>query len=288
MKILFFGYSEVGAVGIEFLLAQREDVAAVVTHRDDPHEAVWFRSVAEIARRGGVPVRIAEETDLEALAASARPDLILSFYYRKMLPAGVLAQARQGALNLHGSLLPKYRGRAPVNWVLVNGETETGVTLHHMVARADAGDIVAQRRIAIAPRETALTLSKKCAAETRLLLESAWPLIRAGRAPRIPQNDRLATKMPGRKPEDGRIDWAQPAERIDGLVRAVTRPWPGAFTEFDGRRIMVWAGEPAEGTGRPGVVLPGNVVAAGRGTFRVLESDPLPPPGSVLGVARHP
>jgi methionyl-tRNA formyltransferase len=284
MKILFFGYSEIGAVGLEFLLGQGEGVAAVVTHRDDPHEARWFRSVAEIARKACVPVHVAEETDLEALAASVKPDLILSFYYRKMLPMRVLAHARLGGVNLHGSLLPKYRGRAPVNWVLVRGERETGVTLHHMVARADAGDIVAQRRIDVAPRETALTLSQKCAAETRRLLEETWPLIRAGRAPRIPQDDRLATTMPGRRPEDGRIDWTQPAERIDGLVRAVTRPWPGAFTTFGGCRLMVWAGEPAEGgSGRPGEVLAGGLVAAGGGAFRVTDSDPLPAAGSVLG-----
>jgi methionyl-tRNA formyltransferase len=283
VKILFFGYSEVGAVGLEFLLGHGEIVAAVVTHRDDPHETAWYRSVAAMAERAGVPVHIAEETDLEALAATVRPDMILSFYFRNMIPARVLAHARLGGMNLHGSLLPKYRGRAPVNWVLVNGERETGVSLHHMVARADAGDIVAQRRIPIAPRETALSLSQKCAAETRLLLEETWPLVRTGRAPRTPQDESQATVVRRRTPEDGRIDWSLPAERIDGLVRAVTRPWPGAFTTDRGRRIPVWAGEPVDGAGRPGEVLPGNIVASGQGAFRVTDADPLPPPGSVLG-----
>jgi len=283
VKILFFGYSEVGAVGLEFLLAQGETVAAVVTHRDNPRETAWYRSVAAMARGSGVPVHIAEETDLEALAASVRPDLILSFYFRNLIPTRVLSHARLGGMNLHGSLLPRYRGRAPVNWVLVNGERETGVTLHHMVARADAGDLVAQRRIPIAPRETALSLSQKCAAETRLLLEETWPLIRAGRAPRTPQDESQATVVRRRTPENGRIDWSQPAEQIDGLVRAVTRPWPGAFTTDRGRRILVWAGEPVDVAGRPGEILPGNVVAAGRDAFRVADSDPLPPPGSVLG-----
>jgi methionyl-tRNA formyltransferase len=283
MKILYFGYSEVGAVGLEFLLGRGETVAAVVTHRDDPGETPWFRSVAAIATKGGVPVRHAEETDLEALARSIAPDLILSFYYRQMISMRVLAHARLGGLNLHGSLLPKYRGRAPVNWVLVNGERETGVTLHHMIGRADAGDLVTQRRIPIAPRETALTLSQKCAAETRVLLEETWPLIRAGLAPRIPQDEVQATVVRRRTPEDGRIDWSLPAERVDGLVRAVTRPWPGAFTTAAGRRMMIWSGEPEDGTGRPGEVLPGNAVAAGRGIFRIADSDPLPPPGSLLG-----
>lgn len=283
MKILFFGYGEIGAVGLEFLLGQGEAVVAAVTHRDDPRETIWFRSVEKLARAAGVPVWIAEETDLEAVATSAAPDLILSFYYRKILPRRVLDRARLGGMNLHGSLLPKYRGRSPINWVLVNGEKETGVTLHHMTPRADAGDIVAQRRVAIAPRETALSLSRKCAAETRLLLEETWPLIREGRAPRVPQDERPATKVGGRRPEDGRIDWSWPAERVDGLVRAVTRPWPGAFTTVDGRKLMVWAGEPVEGAGRPGEVRPGGIVACGVRAFKVTESDPLPGPGGVLG-----
>src|SRR5437763_3987211 len=146
----------------EALLEVGAPIAALFTHRDDAHEEVWWRSCAELARRHAVPVFASADIEHRvAEIAALNPAVIYSFYYRNLLPDEVLKTASIGAFNLHGSLLPKYRGRAPVNWVLVNGERETGVTLHHMVGRADAGDIVAQRAVAIDDRDTALTLYRK-------------------------------------------------------------------------------------------------------------------------------
>ncbi len=271
MRIVLFGYGEMGCTGLEFLLSQGEDVAAVVTHRDDPDERRWFRSLAE--RAAGLPLLYGEEVDLEREMERLRPELILSFYYRSMLPMRVLGKAARGALNLHGSLLPRLRGRAPLNWALVEGEKRTGVTLHHMVKAPDAGDIVAQRGWDIGPRDTAKDLFDRAVAEARILMEEVWPAIREGRAPRIPQDASKATYRGRRRPEDGRIDWSWPTSKVDGLVRAVARPFPGAFTTLDGRQVMVWAGRPAAGKGEPGRVLAEGVVATGDGAYRVEESE---------------
>ncbi len=190
--------------------------------------------------------------------------------YRDMLPDAVLASARLAALNVHPSLLPAYRGRAPINWVLVNGEHETGVTLHHMVTRADAGDIVGQRRIAIAPRETALSLYYKVEAASVELLRECLPLVAAGTAPRLPQDPARASKFGRRGPEDGRIDWTWTAHRVDCLVRAVAPPWPSAFFDSPRGRVFVHSGEPGERLAA--ATSPGTVRHAG-GALLIAASD---------------
>ena len=269
VKILLFGYGEMGCAGLDFLRSRGERVTAIVTHPDDPAEKRWFRSLEELGRSARIPIFHDVGTDLESLARRLEPELMLSFYFRRMIPRRVLDIAPRGALNLHGSLLPRLRGRAPLNWALVEGEDRTGVTLHHMVEEPDAGDIVAQRAFDIGPRDTARTLFDRAVAEAKLLLEEIWPLIREGSAPRIPQDHSKATYRGRRRPEDGRIDWRQPTRKVDGLVRAVTDPFPGAFTSLGGRKLMVWEGAPSEGRGRPGRVIHPAVVATADGAYRI-------------------
>jgi methionyl-tRNA formyltransferase len=160
-----------------------------------------------------------------------------------MLGSELLPLPSQGALNLHGSLLPRYRGRAPVNWVLLHGETETGITLHHMDERPDHGDIVAQQRVPIGRDDTALSLTRALAGAARELLRATLPLLRAGTAPRTPQDHSRSSYFGGRRPEDGEIAWQAPAESIRNLVRAVSDPWPGAFTQLRDEKLLVWAAE---------------------------------------------
>jgi len=269
VRIVLFGYGEMGCTGLEFLLARKEKVAAVITHRDDPAEKRWYRSLVEVATAAGVKVVYGEEVDLKETVAELKPDLILSFYYRSMIPMNVLRQAPKGALNLHGSKLPRLRGRAPINWALVECEEESGVTLHHMVKAPDAGDIVAQRGWKIGARDTARDLFFRAVDEAKILLRDTWPLIQSGKAPRIPQDDSKATYRGRRRPDDGRIDWTQPTKRIDGLVRAVTDPFPGAFTTLGGRKLMVWAGVPAAGKGSPGTLIDDALVATGDAAYRI-------------------
>jgi methionyl-tRNA formyltransferase len=247
MRIVLMAYQDIGWVALDELVALGADIAAVVTHADDPEERIWFRSVAERARAAGLPVLVppsVNEPRVVAQIAALRPDLILSVYFRQILKPDVLRLASQAALNLHGSLLPRYRGRCPVNWVLVHGETETGVTLHHMEARPDTGDVVAQRVVPIADADTALSLNRKLGEAARLLVRDTFPLLVAGTAPRVPQDHARASYFGGRKPEDGRIDWARPARDVYNLVRAVTAPYPGAFTTWRGERLLVWQARP--------------------------------------------
>ncbi len=276
MRVLFFGYSQIGYRAVKLLAERGDEVLRVVTHRDDPLENRWYKTPAEAAAEHGFAVAYSEDLGtggVEELAERLAPDLILSVFYRDLLSARVLAAARLAALNLHPSLLPAYRGRAPINWVLVNGETETGITLHHMVAKADAGDVVAQRAVPIAPRDTALSLYLKVEQAGIELLAEALPLVAAGRAPRIPQDLSRSTYFGRRRPEDGRIDWSWPATRIDRLVRAVAPPWPGAFAEIDGRRVLIAAGEPAEPLAAG--IVPGTVrrEAGGEGRLLVATAD---------------
>ena len=243
MSVVVLAYHEMGCMGLRTLLQRRVPIAAVYTYEDDPHENLWFGSVAKIARDAGIPVStttdINDRDEVERVRRLA-PDVLFSFYYRDMLKRPLREIPRLGGVNLHGSLLPKYRGRSPVNWQLVHGERESGVTLHYMVARADAGDIVGQERVAVGPDDTAIELYRNLLPAAERVLERNLDGILAGTAPRLPQDESQATVFGGRRPEDGRIDWNWPSKRIHDLVRAVAKPWPGAFSEVDGRRAMIW------------------------------------------------
>lgn len=259
MKTIVFAYSEFGCIGIEALKAAGYDIQAVFTYRDDPQENVFYRSVARVCIEQGVPAYTIDPNNEEArfaLMQSIDPDFIFSFYYRSLIPDRILKLARKGAYNLHGSLLPQYRGRAPVNWVLVNGETQTGVTLHHMVSKADAGDIVVQIPVEIAYEDTAFTLQRKLLHAANRLFKEQFPLIAAGKAARIPQDITRGNYYGRRTPADGNIDWTKPAETIRNLIRAVTTPYPGAYTTLHGRKLFIWEASVAHGiSGKPGTVL---------------------------------
>ena len=261
LRVVVFGYHDIGVACLEALLERGGDVVAVVTHEDDPAETIWFASLAHAAAARGIPVHAPADPNAPAFVEQIRrlqPDLLCSFYYRRLLGRTLLGLPRLGAINAHGSLLPKYRGRAPLNWALVHGETLTGVTLHYMDEWADHGDIIAQRPVPIAVEDTALTLSRKLTAAARTLVRDVYPLIATGRAPRVPQDHAAATRFGRRRPADGLIDWGASAWRIYNLVRAVTHPFPGAFTFWGGRRVLVWEVRPPRGRrcgGPPGRVL---------------------------------
>ncbi len=243
---------------METLLKMGAPIAALFTHRDDPHEEIWWRSCTELAERNGVPV-FTDGVDLAAARIDAmKPAVIYSFYYRYLIPEKVLELAPLGAFNLHGSLLPAYRGRAPVNWMLVNGEREAGVTLHHMVPRADAGDIVGQRAVAIDDNDNALTLYRKLVPLGVDLIDEMHPMIVAGSAPRRKMDIAKGSYFGRRKPEDGKIDWRWPARRIFNLVRAVTHPYPGAFCFVGERKLLIW--EAKIGAENGVLAAPGRVV----------------------------
>ena len=262
---VLFAYQEMGHACMETLLAMGAPIAALFTHHDDPREEIWWHSCSELAERHRIPVYFADKIDDEwtARVAAMNPAIIYSFFYRNLLPQRLLDCARLGAYNVHGALLPKYRGRASVNWVLVNGETETGVTLHHMVARADAGDIVGQRAVQIDDVDTALSLYRKLVPLGADLVREFHPLIAAGSAPRRAQDISAGSYFGRRTPADGKIDWSWPARRIYNLVRAVTHPYPGAWCKIGERKLLVWQAKIAAESGRVGS--PGEVIAEDAG-----------------------
>lgn len=237
-----FGYSNVGDRCLRVLHAGGVQVALVVTHRDHPGETLWFSRVADTAADLGLPVVYAEDLDPQALAAqvaSAAPEVIFSFYFRSMLPSSILECARLGAFNMHGSLLPRFRGRAPTNWAVLKGATETGATLHRMVARPDAGTIVDQCAVPILPDDSARQVFDKVCVAAEVVLWRSLPAIAGGCAPEHANDLSQGSYFGGRKPEDGRIDWTRSAAEVYNLIRAVAPPYPGAFTDCAGRRLVV-------------------------------------------------
>ncbi len=277
--ILVFAYHDVGYECLDALIQNDEYILAVITHKDNPDEDIWFRSVAALARKYDIPVHTPDSVSTDNWVERIRlwaPDLIFSFYSRNMIRDDILTIPRLGAFNMHGSLLPKYRGRVPINWAIINGEQKTGVTLHHMVKRADAGDIVDQEAVPIGPDETAREVFERVVTAARSVLERQIEAIKAGTAPRRAQDETQATYFGGRKPEDGRIDWSQNAVQIFNLIRAVTQPYPGAFTVVKGKKLFIWWAKPLPGVGgTPGQVIAVDplVVAAGSGGLEIVNAE---------------
>ncbi|WP_095118831.1 bifunctional UDP-4-amino-4-deoxy-L-arabinose formyltransferase/UDP-glucuronic acid oxidase ArnA [Pseudomonas sp. Irchel s3f10] len=264
-KTVVFAYHDIGCAGIQTLLDSGYEIAAVFTHADDPKENAFYGSVAQLCANKGIPVHAPEDVNhplwIERIA-KLNPDYVFSFYYRHLLSESLLATAKKGAFNLHGSLLPSYRGRAPANWVLVNGESETGITLHRMVKRADAGAIVAQQRVAIERGDTALSLHGKLRIAATDLLRDTLPAMLQGKISETAQDESKATVFGRRTPADGKLLWAKPAEQLFNLVRAVTQPYPGAFCAVGEHKLIVWSAEVVKGND-------------GQSPGRVISVDPL-------------
>jgi methionyl-tRNA formyltransferase len=237
-----FAYHSVGVRCIKTLLARSIKVLLVVTHEDNPNETIWFDSVVALCHEQELPYMTPENAAGNTLfeqIKTLQPDFIFSFYYRNMLPANLLALAKFGAYNVHGSLLPKYRGRVPVNWAVLHGETETGASLHAMVDKPDAGGIVAQTAVPILPDDTAFEVFCKLTVAAEQTLWSALPDLINGSAVLHTNDLTQGSYFGGRKPEDGRIDWSANAQQVYNLHRAVAPPYPGAFTDIGNKRIVL-------------------------------------------------
>ncbi|PHM56658.1 bifunctional UDP-4-amino-4-deoxy-L-arabinose formyltransferase/UDP-glucuronic acid oxidase ArnA [Xenorhabdus sp. KK7.4] len=278
MKAVIFAYHDIGCAGLNALVKAGFDIRAIFTHVDDPNENNFFSSVARAGADLGLSVFAPENVNHPLWVEHIRemqPDIIFSFYYRDMLSQDILSLAKKGAFNLHGSLLPKYRGRAPVNWAILNGETETGVTLHKMSAKADAGDVVAQQAVQIEKTDTSLIVHGKIREAATELLNDILPRFKADNYLSIPQDESQATYFGRRTAEDGEIFWHKSSEEINNLVRAVTEPYPGAFTFLGGRKITIWRSVPLNTTHdkQAGTVLSTDplVIACGTGALEIVS-----------------
>ncbi|HAF44882.1 MAG: formyltransferase [Sideroxydans sp. GWF2_59_14] len=241
-RAVVFAYHNVGVRCLNVLLAHGVDVALVVTHRDNPKETIWFESVRNLAELHGIPTITPDNPnvpEVEAQIRALQPDFFFSFYYREMLKAPLLAIPKRGALNMHGSLLPKYRGRVPVNWAIIRAETETGATLHYMTEKPDNGDIVAQQAVPILPNDTAHEVFLKVTVAAEMALNAVLPALLAGTSKAEKQDLSKGGYFGGRKAEDGIINWSQSALEIHNLVRAVAPPYPGAMTQVMGKPMRI-------------------------------------------------
>jgi methionyl-tRNA formyltransferase len=241
-RAVVFGYHNVGVRGLAVLLALGVDVRLLITHHDNPDENLWFGSVAALAAMNDIPViKPTNPNDpavIEQLRA-CRPDWLFSFYYRHMLGADLLGIPARGAFNLHGSLLPSYRGRVPVNWAVLHGERETGASLHRMSVKPDAGPLVDQQAVPILPNDTAHDVFQKVACAAEQVLLRSVPRLLDGSARETPLDLAAGSYFGGRRPEDGRIDWRAGAWQIHNLIRAVAPPYPGAFFDHGPVRVQV-------------------------------------------------
>ncbi|RFC49434.1 MAG: methionyl-tRNA formyltransferase [Verrucomicrobia bacterium] len=295
-RIVFFGYSEVGFECLSLLLERGDNVVGLITHEDNPHEKIWFKTPAAAAKEKGVPVFTPESVnnpEWREKIATLKPDLILSVYYRNMIGTKILDLPPLGAWNMHGSLLPGYRGRAPINWAVLHGEPRIGMTLHRMVKSADAGAIVDQAGVDLSPRDTAEQAFRKVLPCARVVLARQIDALLAGTAKETPQDESKVTYFGGRKPEDGRIHWGQTSRQIFNLIRAVTDPYPGAFTDVGPARLMVWWAEPDSpatrgGKGAPGEILSLTplVVATADGSVELTKTEWRNAPAPVLRVGQ--
>lgn len=276
-RAVVFAYHNVGVRCLKVLLAHGVDVRLVVTHRDNPAETIWFGSVAQVARDYGIETIVPDDANAPEVLAKVRqaaPEFLFSFYYRQMLSQAMLETAPRGAFNMHGSLLPRYRGRVPVNWAVLHGERETGATLHAMTVKPDRGGIVDQQAVPILPDDTAAEVFDKVTVAAEIALDRCLPALLAGTAALREQDQSRASYFGGRRPEDGRIDWQADARRVHDLVRAVAPPYPGAFTEVDGRPLRILRTLPVDAapeSGPPALVLRDTRLLARCGDGRLLR-----------------
>lgn len=280
VRAVVFAYHDIGVRCLESLIELGIEISLVLTHQDNPSEEIWFASVESVAKKNKLPVISPSDpnaAEVVARIAALRPDFLFSFYYRSMLGEALLRIPSKGAFNLHGSLLPKYRGRVPLNWAIIMGETHSGVSLHRMEIKPDAGNLVAQSSVPILINDTAQDVFRRlvCAAESTIL--ETVPGLIDGSAEEIPQDLSRGSYFGGRGPQDGRIDWNQSARQIHDLIRAVAPPYPGAFFDIDEQRVFLmgsYFGGSSAATARPRIYWRDGVLwadCADGGQFRITD-----------------
>lgn len=290
MRIVFFGTPEAAAETLQRLIEAKHQILLVVTQPDRPRgrgQKLTFPAVKEIALKHALPIEQPEDVKnnpvFKSLLESLKPDIAVVVAYGKILPKEVLDIPKYGFINVHASLLPKYRGAAPIQWALLKGEKETGITIFKLTELLDAGPILLHKKVEIDEEDDAENLSKKLFSEGGEILLKALKTIEEGKTKFIPQNEAEVTYAPSLKKESGEIDWKKSAREIHDRIRALIS-WPAAHTFCHGKRLKIYKARPyaldlAGGTPLPGTIVhilkpEGFVVATGQGNLLVLEVQP--------------
>lgn len=290
MKIVFMGTPECGADVLQKLIETGHEIICVVTQPDRPRgrgQKISFSPVKELALKHGLPIEQPEKVkgnqQFNLLLQSISPDIIVVVAYGKILPKGILGIPKFGCINLHASLLPRYRGAAPIQWALLNGENETGITVMKIEELLDTGEIILQEKIRIDENDSAISLSNKLFQSGANLLVKALKQIEEGRAVYTPQKEAEATFAPAIEKESGEIDWRKSALQIHNRIRALV-PWPAAHTFYKEKLLKIWRSEVHVIDLNAGARLPGEivhivknigfVVAAGKGEVLIREVQP--------------
>lgn len=283
MRIVFVGTGEIGLPTLNALLNSEHEVVGVVTQPDKPvgreqriKPTPIKKALTGRARPPGAPVfqpaRIKDPQAIDEIQA-LKPDVIVVMAYGQILPSDVLEIPRVACLNLHASLLPRWRGAAPIQAAIAAGDRETGITVMYMDERLDTGDTLLQRKISILPTETGGSLHDRLAQVAPEALLESLRLLAAGNAPRIPQDDARASYAPKLKREHGEIDWSESAEAIESKIRAYN-PWPGAFMKIDDQNLKIFSASVVLLNGKPGEILRSDkdlIIATGKGALSLYE-----------------
>jgi len=280
MRIVFMGTPEFAVPSLKALIESEDEVVAVVCQPDKPKGRgleVLPPPTKVLAEKHGIPVLQPQKIKTEEFFNELKkfsPDLICVVAYGKILPKNILDLPPYGCINVHASILPKYRGAAPINWAIIRGEKVTGITTMKMDEGMDTGDMLLKREIPIDDEDTGETLSQRLSLIGAELLIETIRLLKGGGLNPIPQDHSQATYAPMLKKENGNIDWGKPAEEIRNLIRG-TLPWPGAYTTLEGKLLKIYKARVNEGTGNPGEVIKSDSgilrVATGRGALDLLE-----------------
>ncbi len=250
-KILFFGFSDVGYHCLKYLIDNEYNVVGVFTHDTDPHEAQWFNTPESIAKENYIPVYKPKTLKTEKWYRKVnylKPDLILSLYYRDFIPEEIFSRAKFGAYNMHGSYLPHYRGRAPLNWAIINGENYSGVSLHVLEKKFDTGAIVDQQKVEFSDAEYVGDIQPRITKAAVDVFKRSLESLLNGNPNLTPQDLSQGSYFGKRTPEDGRIDFHKTAREVFNLIRGVSKPFPGAFTEIDGKKTIIWRAKIGDAT----------------------------------------
>jgi methionyl-tRNA formyltransferase len=247
MRVALLCAGEVGYGSLRsFLASDVVRLAAVFSYPVEPPQDDSLERIQRLCRKHEVEFYASANVGQEQfreLWPTLDLDYIFAVKWRTMIPCSVIKSARHGLIIFHASLLPQYRGFAPVNWPLIKGEQQTGVTMFYAADEVDSGDIIEQRSRRIADEDDANTIDAWLNATVKQMLDENLPRLAAGTAPRIPQDHTQATYAIWRSPEDGHIDWSQPARAIFNLIRGLTSPYPGAYSMLDGRKLIIWSAE---------------------------------------------